>query len=270
MERSVYTEDDFKDYDESSYPWRKQSISPSVDKINHHSCGSEIKGDNTSFQDDVDGINIQSDCAIKSDYTIPDYSERITGSIESDPIETGQDDISHSCTPPQCGVNSNNLEIASSSAIGIEKAERADPLKNNDEEFATAILNDTELGAQDSSHLHACPQQSKNIDEETDTSHVAHCSTQDHTNQSNLVNGFAAVVVQDGNESSCRQGGCEAREPLSSNCCNFNGLSERVGKRNTETYELTTTLDKTVKNSFRSEQGNPPYAKRWHPMLNSR
>lgn len=281
MERSVYTEDDFRDYDESSYPWRKQNRLPTVDNINHHSCGSEIKGDSlTSYVDDVDGINIQSSCTIQSDCTIPDHSVRITGS--TDPIETGQNGISRSCCPPQCGMNSNNLEVASCSAISMEKAERADPLPINDEEFATAIeshkcvsaaihntLNDKEHGAQDSSHLDGCAQDSNNIDEQIDSSHVArHCSSQDHTNHSNLGNGFAAVIVQDGTESSCSQGGCTAYEPISS--CHFkNGLSEGVGKEDTETHELTTTLEKTVKNSLRSEQGNPPNAKRWRPMLNS-
>lgn len=259
LERSAYTEDDFKDYNESRYPWTKQHMSHSVDKINHVICGNELKADSTSFQNDVDGIHKSCYSATQTGCTVPDDSVTLTGPI--DPVETGQDDITHTCTHSYCDVESNNnSKISCSDAVGMEKADRADPCQNDNKDFATDIsahvcdtLNNTELVAQDSSHPHAVT--CSNM-EQTDNSLVHQSRDQTSQNNTNSVNGLDSMVVQETRTALvCPRGGCELTcKPHSS--CHFKGLPAGVGAEDTITSELTTTDDKIVQNGFKSEQGN--------------
>lgn len=262
--RSAYTEDNFKDYNESSYPWRRQKAPCAVHKISHVVCETELIADNASFQNDVNGIQIRSHGDIQSDCSV-DGSGTTTVTTPVNAVESCQDYVTY--TQSQCGnMDNDNSNIAVRDTFDmLGNAERAEPQQNDDKDFETGIksqtvtrlyddaLNNTELAGQESSCPHVVT--ISNTTQQNDTLLVAH-QPQDQADQNNidLINSLDAMAVQGGAGSVCPQGGCDTCTPLSS--CLFNGLAEGVGATEDITYKLTATDVKIVEDSFRSKQGN--------------
>ena len=253
MERSAYTEDDFKDYNKSSYPWRRQKTSCLAGEINHVVSETELRPDNSSFQNDVDGSHgiIQPCCAV-------DGCGTTTTTVDA--MESCRNDVKY--IQSQCGnMESNNSKIAVRDTIEmLENSERAEHQQSNDEEFQTQsispclcghVVNDSELAGQESS----CPHVVSNTvtTQENDTLNEAH-QPQDQADQKNidLVNDLCTGVLEKGTGSICSQGGCDSFTPLSRHL--FNGQAE--GRDEDITYKLTSDDAKIVENSFRTQQGN--------------
>lgn len=252
MERSAYTEDDFKDYNESSHPWSRQKTPCLADEINHVVCETELKADNASFQNDVDvdGSDniIQPCCAV-------DGCGTTTTTFNA--MESCGGDVK--CTQSQCGdVKSKDSKIAVTDTIDmLGNGERTDSQQNSDEDFETqsvspcclcdGVANNAELAGQESSHPHVVTISN------TTQENVTH-RPQDQADQNNidLVNGLHTGVLEAGTGSVCPQGGYDTCTPLSRRLfnCQAEGVEEDV------TYKLTSTDAKIVGNNFRPKQGN--------------
>ena len=246
MKRSAYTEDDFKDYNEASYPWKRQKTSCLADELNHVVCETELKADNASFQNDVpdaiDGI-IQPGHAV----------DGTTIATAVNAAESCRDDVTY--TQSQCG----NMESNNTNDM-LGNAEKAEPLQqNNDEDFETQsvspclcddVVNNTEHASQESSPHHDVT--ISNTTQENDTLLVAN-QPQDQADQNSvyLVNGFQPRVLEKGTGSVSPQGGCDTCTPLPRRL--FNGETEGVEEN--IAYKLTSTDAKIVANSFKPKQG---------------
>jgi len=254
LKRSAYTEDDFKDYNESSYPWKRQKTSCLADELNHVVCETESKADNASFQNDVPGaINgiIQPGHAV----------DGTTIATAVNATESCGDDGTY--TQSQCG----NMENNYTSKIAVRgtndmlgNAEKAEPLQqNNDEHFETQsvspclcddVVNNTKHASQESSPHHDVT--ISNTTQENDTLLVAN-QPQDQANQNNveLVNGLHPRVLEKGTESVSPQGECDTCTPLPRRLSNgkAEGVEENIA------YKLTSADAKIVANSFKPKQG---------------
>ena len=253
--RSAYTEDDFTDYYESSYPWKKQDISNSVDKIDQV-VNIELKEDSASFWNDTDRIhdqpqnNIQPvDCVMKASV--------IATPVQ--PEEFDQDDIT--CTQSHCDMDSENSGIVADSIV-MESVEAGDPSRNNNNNYNESytksqrascmedtLNNDKELAHQESCHPLAIEVSNK---QQPDASDVD--QQQQHSLHTDLVDGLSGMVVQERAESDCPEDGCDSHTPHSS--CLFSGKADEVEITNGITYELTTTDDRIFDNNFKTKQGN--------------
>jgi len=255
LERSAYTEEDFKDYNESSYTWKRQKTSCLADEINHVVGETQLKADSASFQNDVDGglDVIQPGCAVDGCGTT---------TTAANAVESCRDnDVKY--TQSQCGnMESNNSKIAVRDTNDmLENAERAEPQQNNDEDLQTQtvspcscddVVNNTEFACQESSRPHVVT--INNTTQESDTSLEAH-QLQDQADQKNsdLRNGLHIGFLEETAGSVCLQEGCDpACTPLSR--CLFNGQTE--GVEDNIAYKLTSIDAKMVENSFRPQQGN--------------
>ena len=253
MKRSAYTEDDFKDYNDSSYPWRRQKTSCLADEINHVVCETKLKPDNSIFWNDVDGIHdiMQPCCAV-------DGCGTATTTVHT--MESCGDAVAY--TQSQCGnVESNNLNIVVRDTTDmLENSERAELQQSNDEDFQTQsvspclcgdVVNNTELAGQESSCPHV--ETISNTTQENGTSNGAH-QPQDQAVQKNidLVNGVPTGVLEKGTGSVCPQEECDSCTPLPRHL--FNGQALGVDKD--IAYKLTFTDARIVENSFRPKQGN--------------
>lgn len=258
MKRSAYTEDDFKDYNESSYPWKRQKTSCLADELNHVVCETELKADNASLQNDVpDAINgiIQPGHAVDGTTIVHVTAVNAT--------ESCRDDVTY--TQSQCGnicMESNNTSKIAVRGTNdmLGNAEKAEPLQqNNDEHFETQsvspclcddVVYNTEHAGQESSPHHDVT--ISNATQENDTLLVAN-QPQDQADQNNVyfVNGFQPGVLEKGTGSVSPQGGCDTSTPLSRRL--FNGQAE--GAEENIAYKLTSTDAKIVANSFKPKQG---------------
>lgn len=257
MVRSAYTEDDFKDYNKSSYPWRWQKTSCLADEINHVVCETKLKPDNSSLQNEVNGSHgiIQPCCAV-------DGCGTTTTTVNG--MESCGDDVKY--TQSQCGnTESNNSKIAvRDTSDMLENSERAEHQQNNDEDFQTQSVsprlcgdvvpvNNRELAGQESSRP-LVDLTTSNAKQESDTLNGAHQpqGQADQKNIDNLANGLHTGVLEKGTGSVCPQEECDSCTPLSRHL--FNGQAEGVDKD--IAYKLTYTDAKLVENSFRTKQGN--------------
>lgn len=256
MVRSAYTEDDFKDYNKSSYPWRRQKTLCLADEINHVVCETKLKPDNSSLQNEVDGSHgiIQPCCAV-------DGCGTTTTTVNG--MESCGDDVKY--TQSQCGnTESNNSKIAvRDTSDMLENSERAEHQQNNDEDFQTQSVsprlcgdvvpvNNGELAGQESSRP-LVDLTTSNAKQENDTLNGAH-QPQGQADQKNidLANGLHTGVLEKGTGSVCPQEECDSCTPLSRHL--FNGQAEGVDQD--IAYKLTYTDAKLVENSFRTKQGN--------------
>lgn len=249
MKRSAYTEDDFKDYNESSYPWKRQKTSCLADEINHVVSETELRPDNSSFQNDVDGSHsiIQACCAVDG-----------CGVTKTtvDAMESCGDDVKY--TQSQCGnMETNNSKIAVRDTIDMLKnSERAEHQQSN-EDFKTQSISPYLCGDvvnnSEPSRPHVVTISNTVTSLENDTLNEAH-QPQDQADQKNidLVNGLHTGVLEKGTGSVCPQLGCDSCTPLPRHL--FNGQAEGVDED--IAYKLTSTDAKIVENSSRTEQGN--------------
>ena len=248
--RSAYTEDDFTDYHESSYPWKKQDISNSVDRIDQV-VHIELKEDRASFWNDTDRIHDQPqnnilpvDCVMKG-------SAIAAATVELE--EFDQDD--NTCTQSHC----QNSGIVADS-IAKERVDAGDTRQNNndDEESYTksqhtccmedTLNNDKELAPQESCHPLAVELSNKQQPDASDGD-LQQQNLQTNQRITDIVDGLSGMVVQERAED-----GCDLHTPHSS--CLFSGKADEVEITNGITYELTTTDDRIFDNNFKTKQGN--------------
>ena len=252
MERSAYTDEDFKDYNESSHPWKSQKTSCLAEEIDHVVCETELKAESASFRNDVDGtLGItQPECAVDGCGTT---------ATAVNAMESCRDNAVEYIQSQSLCDNSKIAERDTNDKLG--NAERAEPQQNSDEDFQTQsvspcqcddVVNNTELACQELRHPHVVT--ISNTTQESDTSLVAH-QPQDQADQNNidLLNGLHITgFLEEGTGSVCLQEGCNPCTPLSRRL--FNGQTE--GVEEDIAYKLTSTDAKMGENSFRPQQGN--------------
>lgn len=237
FKRSAYIDNDFKDFDEASYPWRSQTTAGSAD-INHV-------------------VNCETHNGTQSD--LGDH-DSVTGT----PVQTSDEQEDATCTQSDCASDMSNNEDIISSNVSLENNKKEHPQQNNFKEAGVKnpsqcvsscmCTSDTKLT---SIECKSPPPLNNNNMHGNDTSVSTSPSSLYHASQfkaCDLVDGLNNMAVGEcPTESLCQRTQTLIDHDANDKC---NGMVD--GER--PTAGTTCELTSDIENGFQSKQGDPGLA----------
>jgi len=247
--RSAYTDDDFKDYDESSYPWNKQTVADSS-CINHVISDNELTDKSSRFPEDLNGMCTKTHDITQSD-CINDDHDYVTTSLDPSAQNFDKQD-GVTCTKSVCTADMSNNEKIFGNNVALEDDKNSTQLQNNDQEFellkpsqcvsSCVCASNIQPAVQESN----CPATLDNNAQDMSSSVVASSSLVDHTSQhdTDFVDGRCQNVT----EYACQQ------SQKSTSHCNNKAEGERM--REGTSSEQTLAHCESTGNNFKTKQGH--------------
>ena len=240
FKRSAYVDNDFKDYDDASYPWRSRTTTGCA-HINHV-------------------VNCETHNGTQSD--LADH-DSITASMDGTSVQTSDEQEDATCTQSDYASDMSNSEDVISSNVSLENNKKEHPQRNNDTKVdiknpsqcvsSCMCTSDTKLT---SIECKSPPSLNNNI-HSNDTSVSTSPSSLYHASQFNacdLVDGLNNMAVGE----SCTESPCQWTQTSIDHDANdtCNGMVD--GER--PTAGTTCELTSDIENGFQSKQGDPDLA----------
>lgn len=257
--RSAYTEDDFKDYDGSSFPWEKETIPSLVDGIDHVVDG-KCKEDsfNKRFENDIDHLqnNIQPEVWAGKD--------GIEG-LQAKPEEFDGNDAT--CIQSYCDMDGNGSGTVGDGIVeGTSKGEETSGPRDNDchsdSKLPQASCMEDTLSFEErlDSRPEFCDHFAVSLGNIQET-YLSDVNQQQHDleenqHSSDLVDGPGNVIDEENVESDCNADGIGSDSHTTHSSCLLNKQVAEIKTTNELTDELTSTDGRILENSFKTKLGN--------------